>query len=511
MSLSQPEPEPELELERDQGQLEHHGPHVHFQPRSHAQAINGISVPDNRDAFPHVTHTESVDRPSNERTSPQRFTNPFGGDELETDNPMSSPTLDGVTLYRTRLPVYGSGTLVANSDHLEPNQKVDHVSHVPAPPARGRYLWSSGQHPYDIEPPSRVYDDAAFGPRRRPTVGEHETRRDSADAGSPRFLPPRYSMQDPIDAPLPPMPRRFRGGFANMLELWRVYWQQAPDQSEFVVPHDALFGEDRSRRPWLVRSQSSFGYDPDDPKITGREKVSQDDPEDAESQCRQQMNLQYMTYRQRRKEAQKIKIQFNVTCTLLFSLSLSPYRILSVLTPTPLFCPFFLAILSRQQFIMKLARCLMAFGAPSHRIESQLAAAARILEVDAEFIHLPNLIIVCFGDPETKTSETHFLRCSGRLALGSLHKVHQIYRRVVHDEMSARKATEELVRILESKPIYGLWTRCFIAFWLSALICPLAFGGSFLDMFVAGFGAFVLSSLQLTVVMKSTLYANVFE
>jgi hypothetical protein len=109
-----------------------------------------------------------------------------------------------------------------------------------------------------------------------------------------------------------------------MLELWRVYWQQAPDQSEFVIPHDALFGDDHSRRPWLARSQSSFGYDPDDPKITGTTKVSQDDPEDAESQCRQQMNLQYMSYRQRRKEAQKIKIQFNVTCKLLFSLSPSP-------------------------------------------------------------------------------------------------------------------------------------------------------------------------------------------
>ena len=170
-----------------------------------------------------------------------------------------------------------------------------------------------------------------------------------------------------------------------------------------------------------------------------------------------------------------------------------------------------LAILSRQKFLMKLARCLMEFGAPSHRIESQLVAAARILEVDAEFIHLPNLIIVCFGDPETKTSETHFLRCSGRLALGNLHKVHQIYRLVVHDEMSARKATEELLLLSKSKPIYGLWTRCFIAFWLSAIICPLSFGGSFLDMFVAGSGAFLLSALQLTVVTKSTLYANVFE
>jgi hypothetical protein len=30
-------------------------------------------------------------------------------------------------------------------------------------------------------------------------------------------------------------------------------------------------------------------------------------------------------------------------------------------------------------------------------------------------------------------------------------------------------------------------------------------------MFIAGFGALVLSSLQLTVVVKSQLYANVFE
>jgi len=103
-----------------------------------------------------------------------------------------------------------------------------------------------------------------------------------------------------------------------MLELWRVYWQQAPNQPEFVIPGDTLFGNNVHSRPWLVRSQSSFGYDPDDPKITGMKKASQEDAGDAESQCRQQMNLQYMSYRQRRKEAQKIKIQFNVTCKFLF-------------------------------------------------------------------------------------------------------------------------------------------------------------------------------------------------
>jgi hypothetical protein len=226
---------------------------------------------------------------------------------------MSGPALDGVTLYQTQLPLNGSGTLEANGNHLELNQGGNFP--VEVPPTRDRYLWSSHQHPYEIEPPYRVYNDATFGPRRL-TVGSLDPRDGIVGGGPAPHLSPRYSIQDPIDVSLPPMPRRFRGGFANMLELWRVYSQQVPEQSEFVIPGDTLFGNGHSR-PWLVRSSSSFGHDPDDPKLTGLKKISQEDPDDAESQCRQQMNLQYMSYRQRRKEAQKIKIQFNVTCKFL--------------------------------------------------------------------------------------------------------------------------------------------------------------------------------------------------
>jgi hypothetical protein len=300
-TLSEPEPEPEPER-RQHVQLGPRGPRVHFindgtrfphHPRTHANAT-AISVPHH--------HISS----SNECASPQRFTDPFSGDELEPDKSMSDPALDGVTLYRTQLPLNGSGTLEANGNHLELNQAGNF--HVDVPPTRDRYLWSSHQHPYEIEPPYRVYNDAT-GPRRL-TLGSLDPRDDSLGGGSAR-----YSLQDPIDVSLPPMPRRFRGGFANMLELWRV-WQQAPEQSEYVIPGDTLFGNVHSR-PSLVRSSSSFGYDPDDPKLTGLKKMSQEDPDDAESQCKQQMNLQYMSYRQRRKEAQKIKIQFNVTCKFL--------------------------------------------------------------------------------------------------------------------------------------------------------------------------------------------------
>lgn len=169
------------------------------------------------------------------------------------------------------------------------------------------------------------------------------------------------------------------------------------------------------------------------------------------------------------------------------------------------------AILKRHQFLLKLARALMTFGAPSHRIESQLVAAARILEINAEFIHLPNVIICCFGDSDTMTSETHFVKGTGGLALGNLHRVHLIYRAVLHDEISARKATQQLDELLSAESLYSVWFRCTLSFFLSVLICPLAFGGSFLDMWIAGGGAFILCFLQLNIATKSTMYNNVFE
>lgn len=168
-------------------------------------------------------------------------------------------------------------------------------------------------------------------------------------------------------------------------------------------------------------------------------------------------------------------------------------------------------MIDRQEFLIKLAKTLMTFGAPSHRIESQLIAAARILEVEAEFIHLPSVIICSFGDQELGCSETHFVKCGGRLSLGALHKVHLVYRSVVHDEISAKRATGHLEDLLNAPPLYPILFRCTLAFFLSALICPLAFGGSFLDMWVAGGGAFILAVLQLNVVTKSAMYANVFE
>ncbi|KAH9977942.1 hypothetical protein BGW80DRAFT_784054 [Lactifluus volemus] len=197
-------------------QHEHRGPRVHFQDGSRLEIQPHVpSTPQNDHAtLPSVTQPQPVARSSNERPSPQRFTNPFGSSEWELDNPVSNPALDGVRIYHTRLPVHSSSTLDTHRDSLEPSPDNSQTSLAEMrPPARDRYLWSSYQHPYDLEPPSTAYNNnaAAFGPRRL-TVQSVRSQRDdvSEGSGSTRLLPPRYSMQD-LDVPLDPLlPRRFR-------------------------------------------------------------------------------------------------------------------------------------------------------------------------------------------------------------------------------------------------------------------------------------------------------------
>ncbi|KAF8746008.1 hypothetical protein AX14_004296 [Amanita brunnescens Koide BX004] len=240
-----------------------------------------------------------------------------------------------------------------------------------------------------------------------------------------------------------------------------------------------------STRRGIPRADSNYSctttgsevYDPDDPKVTGVRTKHHIDSNEFDKEA-----MRSMDYRARQKLRSRVKIEFNIS-----------------------------SMEHRQGFLLKLARALMTFGAPSHRIESQLVAAARILEVEAEFIHLPGVMICSFGDQEQGCSDTHFVKCNGRLSLGALHKLHLIYRSVVHDETSAEMATVHLEALLTASPLYSNLFRSILAFLLSALICPLAFGGSFVDMWIAGCSAFILCVLQLYVVTKSTLYANVFE
>ncbi|KAF9447802.1 DUF1212-domain-containing protein [Macrolepiota fuliginosa MF-IS2] len=108
-------------------------------------------------------------------------------------------------------------------------------------------------------------------------------------------------------------------------------------------------------------------------------------------------------------------------------------------------------------------------------------------------------------------ARTYFVRSKGRIALTSLHRVHMVYRDVLHDKMGAQEGIDTLRKILRAPPIYPLKFRCFLAFICSSIICVLSFGGSAVDMFISGICASILQYLGLSAANKSSMYANVYE
>ncbi|CED84544.1 Domain of unknown function DUF3815 [Phaffia rhodozyma] len=167
-------------------------------------------------------------------------------------------------------------------------------------------------------------------------------------------------------------------------------------------------------------------------------------------------------------------------------------------------------ILSRQEFILKLARALMLFGSASHRLEAQIQATARVLDIECQTFHLPGTIVVSFLDSTTRTSETRFLKQDHGLDLGNLTLTHKIYWQVVHDKMGPQEASALIDSLMTSEPIYKLWHQLLIGGLCSAIVQPIGFYGSLIDC-LAAFPLGVLLVLVQMSISKNDIYMSLFE
>ncbi len=160
---------------------------------------------------------------------------------------------------------------------------------------------------------------------------------------------------------------------------------------------------------------------------------------------------------------------------------------------------------------MKLCRALMMFGAPTHRIETQIQQTARVLEINCRCIYLPNLMLLAFGDDATHTSETKFIKQGGGLDLTKLTDMHSIYWDVIHDKIGVEEASRQLDELMRRKPLIPKLAMVIIGGMCSALICvgPVGFNGSFIDALLAfPLGAFLVFCQSS---ITTELFSNVFE
>lgn len=144
-------------------------------------------------------------------------------------------------------------------------------------------------------------------------------------------------------------------------------------------------------------------------------------------------------------------------------------------------------ILERQDFILRLAKSLIKYGAPSHRLEDAVDHAAKTLEINLQCIYLPNVMIVSFTDYETHTSETHLLKVPAGLDMYKCAMVHQIQKMVTHSSMPVEEAIMKLDTINAEKDANGRWITV-LAYAVSGFCtAPMFFKGNWVDAIISFF------------------------
>lgn len=167
-------------------------------------------------------------------------------------------------------------------------------------------------------------------------------------------------------------------------------------------------------------------------------------------------------------------------------------------------------IIFRQKFLLQLARALMMFGSPSHRLEMQIQATAKVLGLSVQVVYIPGVMLVSFADENTHTTEVKFLKQQTGLDLGKLLLVHNIYWMVVYDKVSAESATLQLDNLMRSPPEYNWWQTILISGLCSSFIVIFAFYASFIDALVCAPLGMLMACVQM-LAAKNDLFSNVFE
>ncbi|ETS76215.1 hypothetical protein PFICI_11602 [Pestalotiopsis fici W106-1] len=168
-------------------------------------------------------------------------------------------------------------------------------------------------------------------------------------------------------------------------------------------------------------------------------------------------------------------------------------------------------ILKRQEFIIKLCRALMMYGAPTHRLEEYLRMMARFLEIDGQFLYLPACMIISFDDMSTHTTEVKIIRSAQGVNLGKLKDAHEIYKEVLHAVIEVDEAIARLDGLIRGKDHFNPWTRVLMYGLASATVAPFAFDGRPIDMPICFLLGSFIGFLQLIVAPRSDVVNNVFE
>ncbi|ORX51209.1 DUF1212-domain-containing protein [Hesseltinella vesiculosa] len=138
-------------------------------------------------------------------------------------------------------------------------------------------------------------------------------------------------------------------------------------------------------------------------------------------------------------------------------------------------------ILQKQDFLKKLAKSLMLYGCPAHRLEQIMRHVTTTLRVEAEYIYLPDVMLLSFFDASTHTTETHFIRQSQYFDMDKLTEIYRLEKLVSYGEVSVDEALEFIDCVATKPPLFPIWLNPLIFAICSFSGCVMFFGGRWQD------------------------------
>jgi uncharacterized membrane protein YjjP (DUF1212 family) len=154
-------------------------------------------------------------------------------------------------------------------------------------------------------------------------------------------------------------------------------------------------------------------------------------------------------------------------------------------------------ILQKQYLIRQLARCLMRYGCPSHRLESVIRQVSNILRIEADYVYIPNIMLMSFIDSSTHTTETYFVREIQGFDMGRLEEIYRLEKLLSHGEVSVESALEYIDTVMNKPEFYPKWAMLLSYAAGGFASAVLFFGGSWKDGGLAAGLSFILSIYEI--------------
>ncbi|KAJ3072390.1 hypothetical protein HDU98_003706 [Podochytrium sp. JEL0797] len=150
----------------------------------------------------------------------------------------------------------------------------------------------------------------------------------------------------------------------------------------------------------------------------------------------------------------------------------------------------------KRNFIANLSKAFYAYGAPVHQLEPHLTEVSKALEVNADFLLLPGIILIGFGDVGHDT-KTQIVKQGSGWNMGKLAQVNALCQTVLKRLVDVHDASA-LLDVIIAAPDYPWWYN-FITFpVISFTFAVVVFQTTWLEALVAGTLGLLCSLLFVT-------------